>query len=499
MQQNGNGASEALRMVSLYATNFRRLSLARVKIDKERGVLRITGLNAQGKTSLLRIVPDTLMGGRKITGTPLREGAANGMSGILLNNGWTVEKQYDEKHPKGRLVVKAADGSRQNQEKLNALLGEVSIDPFTLFTLDAKQRQQLYLSLSPDPELPAKLAVARAQRDKLEEERTPHISTTRGRTGLVAPKGTRPEPVDTGAEMKRLQQLRVAQQQRDILVAQRLGAPDADGVLQGGTQQRIQKGRDKIAELERVLAAARLLLAQVEQQDTALAAQIEAMPDHTDAIKAVSQHIADARAIDQQLQPWVAYDQAVAAIETAEAEKKRLDAEIKDTNANINALLANARIPIPGMTFDDNGTPLYNGRPEADWSGREKADVALDVGFALKPRLRLILVDEEANSLDLPTLERIEQRAVEQDFLVLLVRIGLEGPGEIVVDDGVALNRDESPAAVRAAVADEQAEQDALAGQAEQDADAVAEARYEQERAAPDLFEIEQLPGSADF
>ena len=102
-------------------------------------------------------------------------------------------------------------------------------------------------------------------------------------------------------------------------------------------------------------------------------------------------------------------------------------------------MIAAAGIPVPGLTFDpETAEPQLNGFPLALASGGERIRMAVAVALAVDPELRVCLVDE-ANDLDLEALEELDRLATEHGFQVFACRIGLEGAGEIVVDDGEAV------------------------------------------------------------
>ena len=62
----------------------------------------------------------------------------------------------------------------------------------------------------------------------------------------------------------------------------------------------------------------------------------------------------------------------------------------------------------------------------------------VQMAFAADPDLRVCLLDDEGNSLDLEGMEELDRLAKSKNFQVFICRIGLEGGGEIVVEDGVA-------------------------------------------------------------
>ena len=125
------------------------------------------------------------------------------------------------------------------------------------------------------------------------------------------------------------------------------------------------------------------------------------------------------------------------------SEESRLTKELKEQKSEEVKLLDEAGIPVKGIGFDEEGNPQLNGRSLAVASGRERIEVAVTVALAADPEIRVCLVDE-ANDLDLEALESLDALAKEHQFQIWVVRIGLEGDGEIVCEDGVAKDREES-------------------------------------------------------
>ena len=52
----GNGGTEKITLVGIEAENYRRLTAARIELVPSKGLVRVTGANAAGKTSLLKAV-----------------------------------------------------------------------------------------------------------------------------------------------------------------------------------------------------------------------------------------------------------------------------------------------------------------------------------------------------------------------------------------------------------------------------------------------------------
>ena len=162
-----------------------------------------------------------------------------------------------------------------------------------------------------------------------------------------------------------------------------------------------------------------------------------ALPDQTEAIRAVELHIADADKVNAELEPWKEYDRTQAEAKEAGKEAEKLTAELKDLDAEEGALLKAADIPVRGISFAEDGSMLLDGHPLEVASGMRRLDMTVDVAFAANPKVRICLLDE-ANDYGLDALARLNERAVAERFQVFPCRLGLEGPGEIVVKDGAA-------------------------------------------------------------
>jgi hypothetical protein len=96
---------------------------------------------------------------------------------------------------------------------------------------------------------------------------------------------------------------------------------------------------------------------------------------------------------------------------------------------------------VDGISFAPDGAVLLNNRDLAVASGFERIRMAFRVAVAANSRLKAVLVDE-GNDLGLDGLKELDALCHETGIQGFLCRIGLEGPGEIVVEDGEARNRD---------------------------------------------------------
>ena len=90
-------AEEGIHVLAVHASNFHRLTFAEARVVPGVGLVRVTGKNGSGKTSLLRGIRSVLGGAKQVLPEALHEGTESGVYRILLSNGFVVERQdHDE-------------------------------------------------------------------------------------------------------------------------------------------------------------------------------------------------------------------------------------------------------------------------------------------------------------------------------------------------------------------------------------------------------------------
>lgn len=422
--------SDATHILSVEAQAFHRLRFAKVTLEPGAGLVRVTGANGAGKTSLLKAIMAALGGSGLVSTEAIQEGAADGSTVTLaLSNGFTVKRRMTEANPKGYLTVVGPDGGKHAQSKLDEWLGPRAFDPLSFFGLKPEKQRDVLFSIAKDPNLPTQLAAVRADRQTLYEQRTPHISMARRMRQTPQPDGERPERVDVSADMRELEEL---EQQAKGVQARRRTRDNA--------AVEVKRLKESIAVQEARLAEEKRRLASLVEGFVVMEEELATLADPAEQITAVRARISSASERAKALRPWEEYDRAQREAVDHEQEVARLTAALEAAERHERELLEGAGIPVEGLGFDAaSGEPTLNGRPLSVASGRERIQLAVAVALAANPELRISLLDE-ANDLDLESMEELKRLAVEHDFQIWAVRIGLEGPGEIVVEDGVAHN-----------------------------------------------------------
>lgn len=439
-------AENGITVVGVEVSNFHRLRVARVQFVPGMGLVRVTGKNGSGKTSLLRSLKAALGG----QGEVLREAVVNddsedgtGSVTLKLSNGFTVERRFTEANPKGYLTVVGPDGGKHGQGKLTEWLGPLSFDPLSFFELRPERQNEILLSLG-DPSLPGKLQELRSEREEVRDRRTPWIVRKRSAMKIAEPAGERPERISTRDELNRMGELQRAESEKrqagehvDRLRRDRAWSDE----VSGGIEARIAELREELRLAEADLKKQQSDAVRLDQAIAEATVAWQELPDPSDDLVAVKARLAEAEDVERALRPWEAWDRAQAELEEAREQEASLTAEIAEFDRCEMELVASAGLPVDGLTFTGEG-PQLNGRPLSVASGAERIRLAVAVALAANPELRIALVDE-ANDIDLEGLEALDTLAQEHGFQVWACRLGLEGAGEVVVDDGTAFDRED--------------------------------------------------------
>lgn len=105
-------------------------------------------------------------------------------------------------------------------------------------------------------------------------------------------------------------------------------------------------------------------------------------------------------------------------------------------------LLAEAVMPLPGLSFaDDGGGLTYEGVPLEQCCSSERLKVAVAVAMAARPRLRVIRVTD-GSLLDSASMRTLEALAVEHGAQVWVEVVDETGQVGVVIEDGAVASTD---------------------------------------------------------
>jgi hypothetical protein len=122
-------------------------------------------------------------------------------------------------------------------------------------------------------------------------------------------------------------------------------------------------------------------------------------------------------------------------VETLSRQQQEISIRRAEIERRIKEVIAEAKYPVEGLTFDGAKQVLYKGLPFFQASTAEQVKVSMMIGMAGNPSLRFMIL-REGNDLDRKTLKMVDELAVFYDFQVMIERADLEGFEGVFFEEG---------------------------------------------------------------
>jgi hypothetical protein len=414
-----------LHIVSLEVHNVKRIRALRIRPNGS--TVLIGGRNEQGKSSCLDAIEMALGGAKSIPLEPVRHGARKGEIDVALGDIATqevefkIERSLTSKGP--TLVVRGKDGIElpSPQKLLDTLFARMTFDPFAFSRMDKDDQSVLLKKLVglDFTDLEAARAKAYAERTEVNKEvKRLQAVIKSGEFYPEAPK----QPVNVAALTEKLQVHRNAVGSRNTLKA----LIDQDRAKLGFIDE-------QIAKLERELAEAKI---RREQQVKVIAAAEEALPPEPAPVDDVQHQLSTAEATNAKVRANAERMKLEKELDAKITEAEDLSGAIASIDAEKAELLAKAKFPVDGLSFDDDGAgPMLNDVPLAQASQAAKLRLSVAIGAALNPRIKVMLIREGA-FLDDNSLQLLSELAEQHGCQCWVERVGTGDKAAIIIEDG---------------------------------------------------------------
>ncbi len=426
-------------IVELRAENFQRLKA--IQIRPTGRVVRLTGGNDQGKTSILQAIAAAIKGKPACPTDPIRDDCDKAW--ISLDLGDKVVRRTFTRGKDGEpyttsLIVEAkVEGGKAKlgspQQVIDSLMADISFDPLIFLGLPpAKQVDALRRFVSGFD------FVANAQanaRDKL--ARTD--ANRKAREATLRAEGMGAFPADLPAErineQALLDQLTNAAATNGAIERERQRRTNEQGAIEG-LRSRVERKRDEIASLENQISILRGEISETEREIANRQQLLDdtPLPGEPIDVSDVSVQMTRARQINALIGDRETRDRLVKEAATHEFEAESYDSAIEKREQQKRDAIAAAKLPVEGLDFTDDGL-LYKGHPfeQASMAVRLKVGVAL--AMASNPRLRVLRI-RDGSLLDEKSMATITEMAEANDFQVWVELVDTSGRVGFVVEDG---------------------------------------------------------------
>ena len=425
-----------MKIVKLTAENVKRLKA--VEIVPDGPMVKITGKNGQGKSSVLDSLWWALGGSKAVQEDPIHHGENKAsirleLDDLVVTRTFTPGNTY--------LKVENRDGAsfKSPQSILDKLVGQLSFDPLAFAQADPKTQRALLLQVTGITvdqhhlteisgtylHLPGETALdtLNATYKHVFAERTvANRVLEQAKASLAAmPEVEAVEPVSVTDLLRERRALERERQRRET----------AERELDGYLRRESDLGGE-IDDLLRRLEQKRQELETVRQLRAALQEGVRMLPPIDFSV--IDARIANAEAINTQAQAYATRQKTVQDAADLQAEADDFTRRLDAIKAYQQELVANAHFPIEGLGFA-NGGVTYQGVPFAQAADSEKLRVSLAMAMALNPDLRVIRV-RNGNLLDAASMALVEEMARDRDYQFWMEIVADDGAVGVYIEDG---------------------------------------------------------------
>jgi len=437
-----------MRIISIEVENIKRLSAVSITPDG-RPLVVISGKNAAGKSSVIDAIAMALGGKALCPAEPIRRGETSGVVAVNLG-AYLVTRRFTRGAATGTisssLTVTNAEGAKfpSPQALLDRLVSDLSFDPLGFLALAPRdQREQVRRIVGLDfADLDEARTAAVARQS--EARRLVDVSSRDAHEAEHYPDAPA-EPVNVSALLEQLadaeRQGAAADKADQVLAEARRNLERVDESIAAQTaavteaEAALRAAQERLAACQHALKSAAARRAGViedgKQARRAADAARKAVPNTA----AIRERLARANEVNAQVTANArraalagAVDEARAQLETAQRAVKAIDQQKAER-------LTAAVFPVPGLGFGEDGL-TFDGLPFAQASTAQQLRVAVAMGLAQNPELRVLLV-KHGNDLDRDSLRLLGELAEGAGAQVWLERVAESPDGVgIFIEDG---------------------------------------------------------------
>lgn len=411
-----------------------------VEITPDGNLVRITGKNANGKSSILDSISMLFCGKKLIPERPVRDGEETAK--IEAESGDYVITRHWTSPDKSYLTLKNKDGAKFSnaQSILDGLVNDLSFDP-------------IHFSLSKPQERVEKLREITGIDLSDIERRHNNAYALRRDFGRDLKKQ---ESYVTSLELQKVSEedeitlesleedLRIHEEEIDKIKAiedhekvrnQKITQNESkiDGIEKAN--ERIeQKIRELQSEIDENCAMKELCLSEIEN----LCLQVKVVPDReaveTEARNAVIK-IAEFKAKDRERRM---IKQAMSELESITKKYNEQDEILKKLSYEKEQLFKKCKMPIDGLDFGPSDVE-FNGMPFSQLSTSEQIRISMSIAIAKNPKLKVIVINN-GSLLDEDALREVEAIARKHEFQVWIEEVASsKEEGCVYIQDGEAI------------------------------------------------------------
>ena len=350
-------------------------------------VVSIKGENGAGKSSILDAIVINFKGDRDLPKEPIKHGAKKGVVTIDIDGDpdqkippFTITRTITPKSTSTKIEPDTVLFGDTPRSFLDKLIGKISFDPLAFINQEGKKQRTALLEL---------IGVDVDALDKKEkgiyDERTAigrDLKSAQARVGNL----------NVWPDIKETEEIKVGEFSARIQAAIESNNEIKSRASDNETRKaNVIEARGKIEEYEQEIATLKQYIldtkAEYTEEKKALSElEVIDIDDLNGQLSTISE-------TNSKIRDNIAYGVETSTLTTIQNEYNKLDKALDIVREERVTLIQAANIPVPGLTFDEDGL-LYNDIPLSQCSDGEKLMVSMGISMALNPTVRVLLIKD---------------------------------------------------------------------------------------------------------
>lgn len=432
-----------MKIIKLQAENVKKLKA--VEITPDSNVIKITGRNEQGKTTVLDSIWWALGGTKDIQELPIRAGEKS--ASITLDLGeYVVIRTFSPAGSYLKVENKTGATFKSPQALLDNLIGKYSFDPLAFAKAEKSKQVETLLNIvdlkadrtklkeiagyEPRQDINPLAMINEAYKFVYDERTVVNRDLERTKKVLESlPKDvTKTERVSLAelvSEKERLQSENTENDKKRKAVFNQLHAA-------ANVENHIFDLKKQIREIQQQLAYEEAALVKEIELYSAVMTDTGILTDND--LTEINEKISKADETNTKAEEWEKQEKTIRDVMEFQQEADALNKKLNQIKDYKQELISNTKFPITGLDFG-NGGILYNGIPFEQASSAQKLQVSLAIAMALKPDLKVIRIDD-GSLLDSNHMKIIEEMANANDFQIWMEVVDESGKVGVYMEDG---------------------------------------------------------------
>ena len=423
-----------MRVLRLQAENVKRIKV--IDITPDRHVVRITGANESGKTSVLDCLPFALNGLRAVCDVPLRVGTDSGFIKLDLGENGVVQFQVTRTFNEGgtsSLEVLSGEGAayKSPQKVVGDFLSALSVDPHLFVRMPRDEQVKVLGDLIGITD--GLNAIADARKEAFDTRTDVNRTIKQVKADLTT--------VERAVQDEHAQRVDVAELMQRLDAVQQSAIDHARLVeLHRMADTACIAAEKRIADLEENILYARAVLANEEDTYHKTMADLgkSTYDPMTDEVSNIRARMLNAERINADVAARQVRDQTREKLYALTVRAETLGDSLAEYDAAQVELVSSAKMPLAGLSFGEHGV-LYDGIPLDQSSPSRQIRISATMAIALNksPTALRALRVQDVSLLDEVSLQELIDVAVEHDYQVWLEEVDRTGTVGFVMVDGV--------------------------------------------------------------